>query len=182
MSPGGTASGCCMKYPRKCQALCQWPFLLQTTRDHDMAPSAAQDTRQHEQREDAASDADSEDDLLNQVISIKSASGCMVTALSAPPPTLHKDGGPSKREFLCKPIKCEKLIQLLMERSEILSRELIIADSEDLPLHRLWRPWRRRGTSRCPRTGSSRSLPSSRASAGACSPAGSPCMVPQNPR
>ena len=39
----------CMKHPRKYQALCQWPFPLQTTRDHDMAPSAAQGMRQHEQ-------------------------------------------------------------------------------------------------------------------------------------
>ena len=40
---------------------------LQATRDHGDVPSTAQDTGHHEQRADAASDADSEDDLLNQV-------------------------------------------------------------------------------------------------------------------
>lgn len=41
--------------------------MVQSTRDHDAEPSTAQSTSQHAQRGDAASDADSEDDLLNQV-------------------------------------------------------------------------------------------------------------------
>ena len=40
---------------------------MQATQDHDNASSTAQDTSHHEPRADAASDADSEDDLLNQV-------------------------------------------------------------------------------------------------------------------
>ena len=40
---------------------------MQATRDHDNAPGTAQDTGHQEQRADTASDADSEDDLLNQV-------------------------------------------------------------------------------------------------------------------
>ena len=40
---------------------------MQATRDHDNAPGTAEDTGHQEQRADAASDADSEDDLLNQV-------------------------------------------------------------------------------------------------------------------
>ena len=40
---------------------------MQATQDHDNAPGTAEDTGHQEQRADAASDADSEDDLLNQV-------------------------------------------------------------------------------------------------------------------
>ena len=47
--------------------LCLRRSLLQSTRDHDAEPSTAQSMSQHAQRADAASDADSEDDLLNQV-------------------------------------------------------------------------------------------------------------------
>jgi hypothetical protein len=88
----------------------QRPVSPQATRDHDMARSTAQDVRQHEERGDAASDADSEDDLLNQVTPLPGASGCMLTVcLCFPAVFLHTVCGPFKRgKLLCKPARCEE--------------------------------------------------------------------------
>ena len=41
--------------------------MLQSTRDHEVVPTTAHEESQHVQKGDAASDADSEDDLLDQV-------------------------------------------------------------------------------------------------------------------